>query len=580
MNDGLRQRSSKNKSHPLVGKEKSLGKASSSKTNSTRWIYAALLGAGSLFLTLYPRTFLELARPWWSSLTPQVLPGTPATNQIVLGADVARRDAVVEAFKYAWHAYERDAFGCDEYHPLTHKGSNMTEGYGYGYTIVDTLDTILIMNLTDEYTRVHRWIDEELSFDIDGIYNVFETNIRVLGGLLSAFYLTQDQLYLARSVDLADRLMSAFVTPSGLPVTMVNLAKRLAVPDTNNGNLVSSAEVGTLQLEFRYLSHVTGNDTYWEAAENIMKVIERALPSPPLVSIFMSPESGQFMKSAIRLGSRADSLYEYLLKQYLQTGRAEHGLRRMYDLTMDAINEHLVKRTPQRKLLYTSELVPEGPNSDVQWRMVPKQDHLVCFLGGLLMLGAADGGFTSIPPLPSELSESAMRDWTNGYELIKTCMETHKTATGLSPEIAHFRSPNDPPIVIDNTPSDWYIKGSRERIASWDARYSLRPETVESLFVAFRLTGDQRYRDWGWDIFQAIERHCKIESGGYASVLNVDSVDTKWDDKMETFLLSETFKYLYLLFEDASVLPLTENVFNTEAHPLPVFNLSERTHFS
>jgi mannosyl-oligosaccharide alpha-1,2-mannosidase len=158
--------------------------------------------------------------------------------------------------------------------------------------------------------------------------------------------LTQDQLYLARSVDLADRLMSAFVTPSGLPVTMVNLAKRSAVPDTNNGNLVSSAEVGTLQLEFRYLSRVTGNDTYWEAAENvcfpasqlladllhtasqIMKVIERALPSPPLVSIFMryficsplahllnspSPETGQFMKSAIRLGSRADSLYEYLL---------------------------------------------------------------------------------------------------------------------------------------------------------------------------------------------------------------------------------------------------------------------------
>ena len=61
--------------------------------------------------------------------------------------------------------------------------------------------------------------------------------------------------------------------------------------------------------------------------------------------------------------------------------------------------------------------------------MVPKQDHLVCFLGGLLLLGAVDGGFASIPPVAAELSESSIRDWRNGFELIKTCMETHQTAT-------------------------------------------------------------------------------------------------------------------------------------------------------
>jgi mannosyl-oligosaccharide alpha-1,2-mannosidase len=66
---------------------------------------------------------------------------------------------------------------------------------------------------------------------------------------------------------------------------------------------------------------------------------------------------------------------------------------------------------------------------------------------------------------------------------------------------------------------------------------------VESLFIAFRLTGDRRYRDWGWEIFQAIERHCKIESGGYASVLNVDDANTKMDDKMETFLLVSRIRF-------------------------------------
>ncbi|KIJ25205.1 glycoside hydrolase family 47 protein, partial [Sphaerobolus stellatus SS14] len=97
------------------------------------------------------------------------------------------------------------------------------------------------------------------------------------------------------------------------------------------------------------------------------------------------------------------------------------------------------------------------------------------------------------------------------------------------------------------------------------------PETVESLFIAYRLTGDQKYRDWGWKIFSSIEEHCKIPEGGYASILNVDAVPVDYEDKMETFFLSETLKYLFLLFSDDSVLPLDAVVFNTEAHPLPVF---------
>ena len=64
-----------------------------------------------------------------------------------------------------------------------------------------------------------------------------------------------------------------------------------------------------------------------------------------------------------------------------------------------------------------------------------------------------------------------------------------------------------------------------------------RPETVESLFVAFRLTGDRRYREWGWRIFQSIETHCRIPTGGYASIVNVDEVPVRHEDKMETFLM-------------------------------------------
>lgn len=73
-----------------------------------------------------------------------------------------------------------------------------------------------------------------------------------------------------------------------------------------------------------------------------------------------------------------------------------------------------------------------------------------------------------------------------------------------------------------------------------DARNILRPETVESLMLAYRLTGDQQYRTWGWEVFQAFQKHCRISSGGYASIQDVQVVPAKQEDRMETFWLGET----------------------------------------
>ena len=71
------------------------------------------------------------------------------------------------------------------------------------------------------------------------------------------------------------------------------------------------------------------------------------------------------------------------------------------------------------------------------------------------------------------------------------------------------------------------------------------PETIESLFIAYRLTGDDRYREYGWKIFESIEKYCRLESGGYASILNVDDVDSEKMDKMETFFMVRSFLYRY-----------------------------------
>jgi hypothetical protein len=78
--------------------------------------------------------------------------------------------------------------------------------------------------------------------------------------------------------------------------------------------------------------------------------------------------------------------------------------------------------------------------------------------------------------------------------------------------------------------------------------YLLRPETVESFFILSQLTGDPVYREWGWEVFQAIERYCKTQ-GGYGSLKDVANTVAEPQNKMESFFLAETIKYLYLLFD-------------------------------
>lgn len=103
-----------------------------------------------------------------------------------------------------------------------------------------------------------------------------------------------------------------------------------------------------------------------------------------------------------------------------------------------------------------------------------------------------------------------------------------------------------------------------------DAHSLLRPETVESLFILYRLTKDEKYQDYGWSIFQAIEQHAKISTGGYSSLNSVKDTKLGFRDKMESFFLGETLKYLFLLFSDVDMVPLDKFVFNTEAHLLPI----------
>lgn len=107
-----------------------------------------------------------------------------------------------------------------------------------------------------------------------------------------------------------------------------------------------------------------------------------------------------------------------------------------------------------------------------------------------------------------------------------------------------------------------------------DAHNLLRPETVESLFYLYRITQDKQYREWGWKIFQAFKKYTRIEGFGYSSINNVKNAGSpNFRDKLESFFLAETLKYLYLLFsDDPDLIPLDKFVINTEAHPLPIYS--------
>lgn len=169
-----------------------------------------------------------------------------------------RQKAVVEAFQHSWKGYKEYAWGHDNFKPIS---KTYYDWFALGLTIVDSLDTLYIMNLEDEFQEARDWIDKYLLFNQNRNVNLFETTIRVLGGLLSTYHLSGDNMFLQKAVELGNRLLPCFNSPSGIPYSDVNLKQMIAqsptwLPDS------STSEVTTLQLEFRDLSRACGNSSF------------------------------------------------------------------------------------------------------------------------------------------------------------------------------------------------------------------------------------------------------------------------------------------------------------------------------
>uniref|UniRef100_A0A7S4K3S5 alpha-1,2-Mannosidase n=1 Tax=Odontella aurita TaxID=265563 RepID=A0A7S4K3S5_9STRA len=456
----------------------------------------------------------------------------------------SRREHIKSAMKHAWNGYRTYAFGKDELMPHSKKGRDAWGGMGT--TLVDSLDTLWLMGLKEEFAEGRDWVRDHLDHDKVGKVSVFETAIRSLGGLLSAFDLSGDEAFLVQADDLGSRLMVAFDTPSGLPYAQVDLSTGKASDFHWLPNKAILAEFGTLQIEFRYLAKVTGAKEYAKKAERIYDLLHSLQPDNGLLPLYFQHSDANPKKGSgkVSFGAMGDSVYEYFLKVWLQGGKKEEKYREMYDKSIQGLHDELVHTSQPSGLTYIAER--SGAKLD------HKMDHLVCFLSGTLALGA----YTD----PQGLNSSrAQRDLQTARALAYTCHQMYaRQATGISPEIVKF------------------IGNEDFEATTRDSFYILRPEAVESFFVLNQLTGDPIYREWGWEIFQSIERYCRTDIA-YGSLQNVNKPNDRPMDKMESFFLAETLKYLYLLQDpDTYIDVLKKHVFNTEAHPLRLLEKVDR----
>ena len=407
-------------------------------------------------------------------------------------------------FRHAWDGYVRHAWGHDELNPISTKGHDWYPEPLY-MTAVDALDSLILLGEADEARRTQEYLATHLSFDKDMSVQNFEITIRILGGLLSAHQMTGDPRLLALARDLGRRLLPVFDSPTGMPYRYVNLRTGKTRDAESN-----PAEIGTLLLEFGTLSRLTGDRVFFDKAKKAVVELHRRRSAVGLVGTGINVETGEWIGKTSHVGAMIDSYYEYLLKCDRLFGDAD--CRRMWEAERTAITRHLEDRTASG-LWYGEADMTTGR------RTATRYGALHAFLPSVFALaGDLDRA--------RGLQASAFRMWNHA---------------GLEPEVFDY---------------------AEARIVS--AGYMLRPEIIESAYYLHRHTGDPVYLEMGKTFLESLVTHCRTDAG-YAALVSVVTKEKR--DRMPSFFLAETLKYLYLLFAPEA-LDFEAVVFNTEAHPL------------
>lgn len=453
--------------------------------------------------------------------------GAETTSSNTIKINELRRNAVRRSFQRSWISYKREAWLWDELRPVSGGGKN-TFG-GWAATLVDSLDTLWIMEL---YPEFHEAAVAAAAIDFskttETACNMFETTIRHLGGLLSAYDLSQEPALLLKAKEVGDMLYMGFDTPNRMPGFWLNFAAAREGTQLA-GTYDPSASPASLSLEFTRLAQLTGDDKYYDAIDRVRALLARtqsttALPGMWPIAINFRGEKAD--GSTFTLGALADSLYEYLPKMFILTGGLEASYEKMYRDAMDVAVKHILFRP----MLPGKEDILFAGNAQVSEDRVdhvPDGQHLACFVGGMLLLGGRTFGIEE----HILIGERAARGCAWAYDSFPT---------GLMPET--FTMMACP--TLDECEWDaekWKAEGNKQFREGFtnspDSRYLLRPEAIESIFLLYRVTGNDELRDIAWRMFERITKSTETPLGNSAiEDVTVKGTTTKLDS-MEVSLL-------------------------------------------
>ncbi|KAM6986389.1 ER degradation-enhancing alpha-mannosidase-like protein 3 [Aplochiton taeniatus] len=446
------------------------------------------------------------------------------------------RDQIVEMFDHAYGSYMKYAYPADELMPLSCRGrvrglepnrGDIDDPLGkFSLTLIDTLDTLVVLNKLDEFEDAVRKAVKEVRLDNDVVVSVFETNIRVLGGLLGGHVMAdmlrqrgdrmlwyRDEL-LHMAKELGHRLLPAFNTTSGLPYPRVNLKYGVQNPLSRTGTEsdTCTACAGTMILEFAALSRLSGETVFEEHARKALDVLwEKRQRGSDLVGTVINIHNGDWVRRDSGVGAGIDSYYEYLMKAYILLGD---------NVYLERFNTHytaIMKYISQPPLLLNVHM--HNPTVSVRSWM----DSLLAFFPGLQVLRGD----------------------------LKPAIETHEMLYQVTKQHKFL-----PEAFTTEFRVHW-------------GQHPLRPEFAESTYYLYKATGDPYYLRVGQSIVEKLNAHARVPCG-FAAVQDVRT--GTHEDRMDSFFLAEMFKYLYLLFSEKDQLPfdMDDYIFTTEAHLLPV----------
>ncbi|KIK66353.1 glycoside hydrolase family 47 protein [Collybiopsis luxurians FD-317 M1] len=478
------------------------------------------------------------------SYSPSLAGPVQVPNLKVPASAAAHQEAVKDIFLQSYDAYMKFAFGHDSLAPVS--GGVIDDRNGWGASIVDALGTIILMGFDDLFDQALDFVSK-INFkesNTPSTVSLFETTIRYVGGMLSAYELTgkQHDILVQQSQTLVDKMAFSWSMPhQTIPFGEIFFRNNSPVVAVNN-----VAEAGTLDVEWSRLTLYTGDQRYTTLTEGSVlshditqTQDQREIPGLP--AQLVDPTDDKFTDAFVTWGGGTDSYLEYLIKYARITNTPDNLFADTWHAAVDSSIKVLMRTSTVGDHVYLAdwnagEILLEG-------------SHLACFQGGNWILGG------------KLLNNQTIVDI--GLALTEACWNTYaSTTTGIGPETFAFIAPNG----NFSQPTPQQLAFYRQHgfwVTTTD--YIQRPEVLESNFYAWRATGDTKYLDRAASAIESFQKFLVAKkTNGYAGLNDVDNPGAGLEDETESFWFAEVLKYLYLTFDDPDNISLDTHVFNTE----------------